>query len=708
MALKKEDIIELYQSYSFELGASNDDYVVFFNQKGYFQNAEIVLLSEEYDKDKVDKVGYEELGYAVRIRSFNTLEEAHEALFSGFFNASITNKRLESEYEEFCVRQKNALMGIEYEYIPGNYIEEGVSVEGNVVNRIKDIFGSEQRHLIILEASAGYGKTCTSYEVINKLINEYPKRIPLMAELSKNRSAPVFRYVLLSEIDQKFPALSSALVTKEIMNGRILLIIDGFDELLSKTDTVSAEGGNFGEDAQTMLDTIAELLPFGTNTKILLTTRNSSMMVGEDFDNWMENHIKDCAVTRLQLEEPNARDWLGAEKLDVLKDKGIIINNILNPVLLASLRANNIEEISEYYDDNNDVVEHYLELLLSRERIRQSLLLTVQEQRNIMSGLSSMMVEYDFSAEEIDFINACLIEIIGDRLDEYISRYKDVQEFNTEEKIPNADEIVNKLSHHALLDRKIDNKNLVGFVNQYIFGLMIAEAVMMGKLMVDSLKGKYLDIAISSYSSYGKNSRYDFYNKISSVINSSSNQNRLKYEIDLLGTTKTVYNNAYFERLVFKSKTELTQQGTFIDCIFTDCTFRKCKIRPSAFLGCQFLNCTFYNVDIIDEASECGLMFFSCRGHEVFEEKAKTQLEIVDNSINYEKVVLEQFWRPGAEWADSHRGYQTLFRGVSNEERQFISDAVEALLRRRILIKGKKAISLNRDMLEEIMTILER
>lgn len=710
MALIKEDIIHLYESYSFEYGGGTEDYLVFFNQKGYFQNAEIVPLNEQFKAQESEKSRYENLGYAVRTRSFQSLEEAHEALFSGFFNVALTNDRLRNEYSDFCKKQSKALMDIEYEYIPGGFIEDGVPASGNVVDRINDLFGEKERQLVILEASAGYGKTCTSYEVINKLTVEYPRKIPLMAELSKNRSAPVFRYVLLSEIDQKFPALSSTLVTQEIMAGRILLIIDGFDELLSKTATISTNADKISDEAQTMLDTIAELIPPESNTKILLTTRNSSMMIGEDFDNWIDSRIKNCPVTRIQLEEPNAKNWIGEEKLKTLEDKEIRINNILNPVLLASLRHESVEEINLYYEDNNDIVEHYLELLLTRERERQSLRLSVNEQREIMYKLAALMVQYDFSAEEVEFINACLIEITGFKIDEYINRYKSAQEFNSEEKIPSADEIINKLSHHALLDRTHDDKNRIGFINQYIFGLMISEAILRGELKVDELKGKYLDFSVSSFASYGKDKRVILYKSIKSAIDRSAYQNKLKYEIDLLDSANDTYKNAYFERFIFKRDTQILEENTFENCTFIDCTFKRCIISPKAFTGCQFYNCIFYNVEIVDEPDDCGLMFFSCSGHEEFEKRANTHFEDCDESINYERIVLEQFWRPGAEWADTHRAYQTLFRGVSQGERQNVSDAIESLIRRNILskVKGQRAITLNKEKIDDIKTILDR
>ena len=85
-----------------------------------------------------------------------------------------------------------------------------------------------------MEAAAGYGKTCTVYEIINSLLSSEKVQVPLFVELSKNRNARLFRYVLQDEIDKKFTQLSSAVVIREIKTGRIPLIIDGFDELIEQ------------------------------------------------------------------------------------------------------------------------------------------------------------------------------------------------------------------------------------------------------------------------------------------------------------------------------------------------------------------------------------------------------------------------------------------------------------------------------------------
>ena len=90
--LSSENLIELYTRYGFEQGHSSDQYLVFFSQKGYFQNAEIVLLKEDMKPEKVDKTEYEEMGYSVRVRSFKDVAAVHDALYGNIITFVNINK----------------------------------------------------------------------------------------------------------------------------------------------------------------------------------------------------------------------------------------------------------------------------------------------------------------------------------------------------------------------------------------------------------------------------------------------------------------------------------------------------------------------------------------------------------------------------------------------------------------------------------------
>ena len=90
----KDSIIELYQRYGFELGADNDQYLVFFSQGGYFQNAEIVVIDEKFDIANINKKEYEEVGYSVRVREYSDIDSIHDALFNGFLIQSSQQRKL--------------------------------------------------------------------------------------------------------------------------------------------------------------------------------------------------------------------------------------------------------------------------------------------------------------------------------------------------------------------------------------------------------------------------------------------------------------------------------------------------------------------------------------------------------------------------------------------------------------------------------------
>ena len=60
--LSSDKLIKLYTRYGFEQGPSSDQCLVFFSQKGYFQNAEIVLLNDDVKPEEIDKSEYEQMG----------------------------------------------------------------------------------------------------------------------------------------------------------------------------------------------------------------------------------------------------------------------------------------------------------------------------------------------------------------------------------------------------------------------------------------------------------------------------------------------------------------------------------------------------------------------------------------------------------------------------------------------------------------------
>lgn len=706
--ISAKEVTDLYLQYGFEIGPVYDKYLVFFSQDGYFLNAEVVVLDRETDANQIDKAIFEDMGYSVRVRKFEDIVEIHDALFKGFFKVATSNRKLISEYDAFCEQQNRKLANNKYEYISGNFVENGLIQEGNVIDRICEMFSMDERQLIILEASAGYGKTCTSFEVVRSLVDRMPQKISLMAELSKNRKASVFRYVLLSEIDHKFPSLSSELVTSEIQEGRILLIVDGFDELLSKSCLNLQESDkNFGKDAQTMLDTIAQLFDANSKTKILLTSRKSSIFVGKDFDDWVTMHLNNCNITRLQLSMPSLNDWIGAEKSEILKRNNIDLHNILNPVLLTLLRNEPLENFEKRCTSNDKIIDQYLDVLLKREQIRQELPLTVEEQLLIMSEVAAQMVQYDISAEEIDFIKLLISEAVSSKMEEFQRRYEILPE--AIESKPSEEEFINKLSHHALLDRVSIQSNLIGFINEFIYGLMIAKAVVEDRLSPSELEGKYLDIVITAYSAYSLTKRKMLYDLIESRLLKESAQRQLSAIINLTDSIKGNYSGEYIDGMFFGKDLCFSTEILFEECIFSDCIFSGCVINTDAFRTCQFYNCSFYDNQInAGETLNCELIFLSCTGHEEFAAMACRSESTFTCGVDYERIVLEQFWKPGYETAEPCRAFPTLLRGVAQDDKQAIVEAIDSLVRKDVLIKKIRVYELNFEKMDVIRAITRR
>lgn len=71
-----DEIISLYEKYGFELedNQNPEKYLVFSHRKGYFQNAEILLIDLDFDFHNLEE-GYKAAGFAVKINKYSNLDE---------------------------------------------------------------------------------------------------------------------------------------------------------------------------------------------------------------------------------------------------------------------------------------------------------------------------------------------------------------------------------------------------------------------------------------------------------------------------------------------------------------------------------------------------------------------------------------------------------------------------------------------------------
>lgn len=707
---KWNEIDELYNLYHFNRGSSGNGFTVYLYEEGYFNNAEIVY-EKNTDELEIERITneYQDTGYAVKKTAYSSIDEVKESLFRGFFKIQQSNNKSKNEYISFCNSQTSKLGGFKYEYIRSEYTFDGSKRFGDILEDICKIFTSKGRQLIILEAPAGFGKTCTSYEILNKIASQESKNVPILAELSKNRRASIFQYVLLSEIDHKFSNLQSDLVINQIREGRVPLIIDGFDELLSqkKQDVDDNESSN----AESMLDTIADLLGDSGNAKILLTSRKSSIFSGELFDRWLEGKLNDCSITRIQIMQPTIRNWIDADKLEYFSSSGIDLNTVINPVLLSLIKSLSLEECKELFHSASDVLEKYLESMFTREKERQVLNLTSEEQRFIMQKLASNMVKLDISSASQEDMSSLIEMSVEENLGYYMKKNKEVQ---TEDGVhgDSVEAFLNKLTHNALLDRLGTTGNNIGFVNEFIFGVFIGESVINGMIEPQSFQEKYLHFAITAFQSETKQNKELLYNWIIENNLTLNTQMKLAIDFNLKGMLTFDYVDEYISNEVFEKSFNFNSGKYLYNCIFDSCTFSGIHIGDYVFVGCQFINCNFYDVSVdvsgtLDESS----IFIACTGADEIEKSftiETKQDEKMDTDLDFEKRVLENFWMPGIELADIRKAPRTLYKGFDPKMHKQVSMAIQRLRNKGYIIERIYCYELNKTKMNEIRDILER
>lgn len=610
-----EELDRLFLQYGYTLQEKRDVCRVYLLRQGMYYGAEIVIFDGS-DQAELAK-GYADSGFSVKRQHFESIQEAEEYLFRGFFKTEISRMEIESRYRDFAEKQVRPYgkdSGIHYKYIQmpfsvytDNYDEgkQGINLMETIFNQI----ASPGAHLIIVEAAAGYGKTCTSHELYHSFIERDAERAikPIFTELSRNRDAKQFKYVLWSEIDkEKATTAKQDLVVYNIRKGRIPLIIDGFDELLSKDiDSGSEEGLDEFQQVETMLSTIGNLLQ--EEAKIILTSRKTAIFAGAAFEQWIENYDGAFDVMRIQLERPRIESWLSPERLQQLTDAGIPLNHIANPVLLTYLRNIPEKDFTDVLTTPGDITNKYFQFLLSRERERQDLIISVPDQLAIFEQLALNFLEFDFMGDTRQFVK----EMIVDYNKPLLMHYKELSP-----KPIQLSELADTLTNHALLDR-VGNKDYVAFVNEYVFGYLLGHALLhLGTKGIETqnpLSEDILERAVLSFKYAIGADRQKLWEQLYPLKHRMTESHILTMESTLIHRIKDNYNECSFNSLSFEDVEFNEHEGCFSNTTFVDCTFINCLFVSAAFQNTYFTGCKFKNCTLTSSYVQAGRVhFFGC------------------------------------------------------------------------------------------------
>lgn len=705
MDLNKTELDELYSTYGFKKrSASSDNIRVYTYRSGYFNNADIIPLIDSADPSK-DFEEFQKAGFACTIREYKSIKDAERDLFEGFFALDSTKKRFYEEEKKFSARQSN-LIGAKYRYISPPYREvyqeKKQSKQNFLVDHLIEELGKPGPRLMILEAAAGYGKTCSSFELLKKALDHSKERLPFFIELSRNRQAKIFRYVLLDEIDRVFPSLSANLVESQIEKGSVFLIVDGFDELLHRTEAVSPDY----DKVEPMLETLSDLLK--GDAKVVLTTRKTAIFSGDHFHTWMENHEDDFAISRYSLLKPNIEDWLCYDRRYALEEASFPIESLSNPVLLAFLAGQGDSEFEYFTKHPEKIVENYFVRLLDREKERQELIMDIEEQYQLYTGLAGHMLELDFTAEDHEYLQLYIVENNNRLLSQVRSRYP-------AESRPTLEELSAKLVSHALLDRKGEESDRVGFVNDFVLGNFIGETVLASDSNELIIGEGFLEQAASSYRPRARSERIKLWQKLKFSLEFIPSENRVSAEISLCGRPAHDLCGETFSGVMFEN-TILGGDGIVETCVFADCTFNKVEFSLENFNEVTFVGCNFYSCLYAGEKSNISgsIYLAGCTGdiesftkYLGYREDRMADTFISDVDL-HKKSVLEQFWPVGRSHFRSKRQILTLYKGHSNRERGLVTEAISSLQHDEILVIKGDTANINPASLKKIREILGR
>lgn len=701
----KNEIINIYTRYGFTLQKdyTSSGVLVFLMKAGYFKNVDIVPIDKLHDP-KVAFSEFSELGYACSTRDYLTPDLVERHLFEGFFSIDSNQERLSHDYKKFTdaiIRPFGSHAKYDYLNAP-YYIDEKIGTS-TIVDEITSRLIIDKPILFLVEAAAGFGKTCSAYELVSK-INKMDGKIPLFAELSRNRQARIFKHILLDEIDRTFPLLSSRLVQHEILNGRVITILDGFDELL--------RDGNIENDfdnREPMLETIGEYLK--DSAKIILTTRRTVLFDGDDFHKWVEKNETEFSLVKIRISEPRVVDWLPQDRLSILRSIGIEINSIANPVLLSFLRCISDEKFSDICNEPEDLVSSYFKFMLDREKTRQELILDEDGQNAVLTGIASDMIAYQYKSEDRDYIVSIILEKNSKLIDKTISNYP----ANSR---PTREEIANKLASHALLDRSARNPNKIGFVNDFVLGNYVARNITTSKDWLND-DWNFLEVAIQSFRPRSEKTRLALWEKVSYTLDflnltdkiTAALALRRSIDFDILNGE---VNSLTFDNVVIGNNKVQTIQ-------FNDCTFKNCIFDVSKISDVNFLNCRIFDCDIINIEPKNDIHLLGCQGDPSSLNAFKsitpklTEYQDDDSATDYfsdaEKAVLEKFWPVGRETITyKHRPIKGICIRSGNITPEEMYAAVSSLKRRKLLLEPRSSsfVEINFDQINKIKEILGR
>ena len=502
-------------------------------------------------------------------------------------------------------------------------------------------------------------------------------------------------------MDQSFSSVNSEVVIQEIRSGRIVVVLDGFDELLQE-DRSAGESDNQFETVEPMLDTISELL--SGNAKVILTSRRSAIFDGEAFDEWRSQYDERFSVDRYRLYKPRINQWLKGERLETLRRIGIDLESLANPVLLGYLRFSSDELFSRLTEAPELIVETYFKTMMEREMDRQDLLINSDGQTEVLTSIASDMCKKNYVSDSKENIVDLILKTSAERLTKARTQYPPASR-------PTVERLAATFSNHAFLDR-CDDSNDVRFVNEFVFGNFIACCALTKKDWV-AHDERFVEPAVLSFIARTSQKREELWSSLHSMAEFISKSDRARFEFSL---TRKLDGGSYSNETIHSvkfSKATLFSSSPVKNTVFTECVFEEINFAANSFSDITFINCEFWRCQIENDKSVEEFSFFNCRGDSEFisaEPESSTDCSTVEveSITKIERYILSRFFDTGAMSASRRHMFIGSLLRTNDYTRKDLEKGIRALKRRGFLEPAKKHnfVAMNKDSIGTIKDLL--
>lgn len=711
----KQSVIEKYTRYGFSYrkASSNESYLTFTYKSGFFHNAEIVKIKDnERDKIELKRItnDLEKAGISCTTKEYKDLNDIEDQLFNGFFSVEEWKKSITDEYSDYTQKIINSFpsKNVTYSYINSKYTKNYKEPDNSlgIVSNILEQISKPGCKLILIEAPAGFGKTCTSYEIIKGLVNNYRnfKVMPFFTEFSRDRQARIFNHVFVREVDRKFRSVKSNVVIDELQNGRLCLVLDGFDELLS--DSIENNTQENNDNAEPMLSTIGDLLK--NEAKVIITSRRSNLFESEMFNLWLENNCENFNFERYRIFAPTTTEWLSFERSSKLTEVGINLEKISNPVLLSYLRALDSSSFTDLCSRPHEIVSQYFNSMLEREIERQKLSINVENQTEILSIVAGDMCEKDYTSDTKEKI----VELLKTKCKDILESAR--KSYAASER-PSLDSLANTLATHAFFDRSNQGNGKIEFINEFVFGNYIAEHILSSDGEWIASDERFVEPAVNSYSARTEDERKKLWDKIDPMKDFLKRSDLMTFEFSMLGDiTPSSYCGESINSITINNATlfnsGILDNSTFSDCLFKDVEFNLDSLCKITFLSCKFYDCT-YSGNLKDET----ISFLHCTANNgIIELLDHDESETVeeDDISDLRKEIFECYLPVGSDSIGRLHIPLAIIYGIESKgyQRKEINKEIKALKNEGYIVEAKSAnfIAINKAKISRMKQLLGR